>query len=890
MIHMNEDEITSLPGLSDAIKFKQYSGYLNASKGRHHFYWFVESESDPQNAPVVLWLTGGPGCSSIFGMITENGPFRANEDGKTLSLHDFAANKVANMVYMESPVSTGFSYDENSRQPRNDDVTTANDNYLALESFFVKYPHLKKNPFYITGESYAGVYIPMLAHEIFKRNSTINLKGLSIGNGLINGGDDSQSSLDFALGHGLITTEYYEKKIEACCECKTGVQHECDFSKAPNRTKCQSVEGSEVSTPNPYNIYDECFPDLDLQKVFNAYSKHHFEKIGLKFAINDGFKYNAKPKCPVNGHTPYLNDPAVQKALHVREGGVHWGACDGNYDRSHGYTSQVETTIELIQKYKIGRFVVYNGDFDIMCDFVTDQRFVDGIAVSTQSKKVGRYHEWSEDGQVSGRIGGFVQHYENGLSFVLARGAGHMVPEDKPEAGLQILKDLVAVNEDEITSLPGLSDAIKFKQYSGYLNASKGRHHFYWFVESESDPQNAPVVLWLTGGPGCSSIFGMITENGPFRANEDGKTLSLHDFAANKVANMVYMESPVSTGFSYDENTRSPHNNDETTANDNYLALESFFVKYPHLKKNPFYITGESYAGVYIPMLAHEIFKRNSTINLKGVAVGNGALNAGHDSQSSLDFALGHGLVTTDWYAKKIEACCECTAGIQHECDFSKAPNKTKCDSVPNVRVSTPNPYNIYDECFPDLNLQEVFNTYHKQHFEKIGLKFSISDGLKQNAKPKCPKNGHTPYLNDPAVQKALHVREGSARWGACNGMSHYQKGADISQVKTTIELIHKYKIGRFVVYNGDFDIVCDFVTDQRFVDGIAVSTQSKKLGSYRKWTEDGKPDGRIGGFVQHYENGLSFVLARDAGHMVPEDRPEAALQILKDLIGISKL
>ncbi|CAG2171977.1 unnamed protein product [Oppiella nova] len=105
----NLDEITSLPGLSQPIKFKQYSGYLNASKGRHHFYWFVESETDPENAPVVLWLTGGPGCSSLFAMMTENGPFSANEDGVTLSSREHAWNTVANMVFMESPVSTGYT-------------------------------------------------------------------------------------------------------------------------------------------------------------------------------------------------------------------------------------------------------------------------------------------------------------------------------------------------------------------------------------------------------------------------------------------------------------------------------------------------------------------------------------------------------------------------------------------------------------------------------------------------------------------------------------------------------------------------------------------------------------------------------------------------------------
>ncbi|CAG2177428.1 unnamed protein product [Oppiella nova] len=103
---------------------------------------------------------------------------------------------------------------------------------------------------------------------------------------------------------------------------------------------------------------------------------------------------------------------------------------------------------------------------------------------------------------------------------------------------------------------------------------------------------------------------------------------------------------------------------------------------------------------------------------------------------------------------------------------------------------------------------------------------------------------------------------------------------------KTTLELINDYKIERFLVYNGDFDTVCNFIGDQRFVDGLGF----KKIGRYSPWTVDGKPDGVIGGFVEKYEKGLSFVLIRGAGHMVPHDKPEAALQMFKDLIGVSKL
>ncbi|CAG2183169.1 unnamed protein product, partial [Oppiella nova] len=128
---------------------------------------------------------------------------------------------------------------------------------------------------------------------------------------------------------------------------------------------------------------------------------------------------------------------------------------------------------------------------------------------------------------------------------------------------------ILAANEDLITDLPGLSTPINFKQYSGYLDASKGRHYFYWFFEATKDPENAPVVLWLTGGPGCSSVFAMFTENGPFRINKDGKTVELHDHSWNTVANILYLESPAGTGFSYDSNNNYT-NNDETTSLDNY--------------------------------------------------------------------------------------------------------------------------------------------------------------------------------------------------------------------------------------------------------------------------------------------------------------------------------
>jgi carboxypeptidase C (cathepsin A) len=82
------DEILSLPGWAGKLPSKQYSGYLNVSDTRLH-YWLVESEADPANAPTVLWFNGGPGCSSLDGFIYEHGPFVVSSDFQTLSLREY---------------------------------------------------------------------------------------------------------------------------------------------------------------------------------------------------------------------------------------------------------------------------------------------------------------------------------------------------------------------------------------------------------------------------------------------------------------------------------------------------------------------------------------------------------------------------------------------------------------------------------------------------------------------------------------------------------------------------------------------------------------------------------------------------------------------------------
>lgn len=156
-------KVTQLPGVPAPPSFDMYAGYVtvDATAGRNLFYWLVEAQTAPHTAPLVLWMNGGPGCSSLFGFLTEHGPYRVNDDGKTLSANAYSWNRAANMLYLEAPAGVGFSYALDGNYTTGDDDVAAN-NYRFLLGFFEQYPEYQGRPFYIAGESYAGHYVPQV--------------------------------------------------------------------------------------------------------------------------------------------------------------------------------------------------------------------------------------------------------------------------------------------------------------------------------------------------------------------------------------------------------------------------------------------------------------------------------------------------------------------------------------------------------------------------------------------------------------------------------------------------------------------------------------------------------------------------------------------------------
>jgi carboxypeptidase C (cathepsin A) len=161
--HLASDDST----LCDPVK--QYTGYFKLTTGdKHYFYWFFESRENPATAPVALWLTGGPGCSSEVALFGENGPCKVNKAGSNTTRNPYSWNSKANLLYVDQPTGTGFSYGTGLDH---NEVGVADDMYSFLQLFFKAHPQYQKLPFFAFGESYA-VTISRPSRTRFGRTTT----------------------------------------------------------------------------------------------------------------------------------------------------------------------------------------------------------------------------------------------------------------------------------------------------------------------------------------------------------------------------------------------------------------------------------------------------------------------------------------------------------------------------------------------------------------------------------------------------------------------------------------------------------------------------------------------------------------------------------------------
>ncbi|XP_018480491.2 serine carboxypeptidase 24 isoform X1 [Raphanus sativus] len=452
------DRIKALPG-QPKVTFSQYSGYVNVneSHGRSLFYWLTESNS-PHTKPLLLWLNGGPGCSSVaYGASEEIGPFRINKTGSNLFLNKFSWNKDANLLFLESPVGVGFSYTNTSSDLKNfGDEQTAQDNLIFLIKWLSRFPQYKYRDFYIAGESYAGHYVPQLAKKIHDYNKAfskpiINLKGfmvtnkkglsssnlkiwvtfminqrslfIKVGNAVTDNEYDSIGTVAYWWTHAIISDKTYKSILKNCNFTAEKVSDDCD--RAVNYAM-----NHEFGDIDQYSIYTPTC-------VASKQKKTGF--LRMKNTLLRRRRSGYDP-CTESYAEKYYNRLDVQRAMHANVTGIRykWTACSDVLIRN--WKDSDKTMLPVYKELAAAglRIWVFSGDTDSVVPVTATRFSLSHLNLPVKTP----WYPWYSGNQV----GGWTEVYK-GLTFATVRGAGHEVPLFEPKRALILFKSFLAGKE-----------------------------------------------------------------------------------------------------------------------------------------------------------------------------------------------------------------------------------------------------------------------------------------------------------------------------------------------------------------------------------------------------------------------------------------------------------
>jgi cathepsin A (carboxypeptidase C) len=389
--------------------------------------------------------------------------------------------------------------------------------------------------------------------------------------------------------------------------------------------------------------------------------------------------------------------------------------------------------------------------------------------------------------------------------------------------------------------------------------------YFFWLFESKSDPANDPLIMWLSGGPGCSSQLALFAENGPCSISQDGKTTSINPSSWHNKANVMWVDQPAGTGFSTGFGTH----NEDGVADNMLMFLQGFFAKFPQYAKTKFYIFGESYAGHYIPAISHKIWEANKAgdgvhIPMAGIAIGNGLTNP--EEQYKWYAKMGHdGGVDVGGHAPGVynglvygamelatPACIEsikvCNNGAFNATACTVSAEGCNLATQIPYRLTGKNPYNMKIKC-------EHGNLCYD--FERIAT-----------------------YLNMKEVKDALGTKKG---WGSCNMAVNlaFQLGGDwmVNYHTKLPDLLHDGV--EVLIYAGDLDYICNWLGNKAWTKLLEWEGKDDfNKAADNDWQVSDKTVARL-----RTAKNFHFMQVFEAGHMVPMDQPEASLAMVNAFI-----
>jgi carboxypeptidase C (cathepsin A) len=454
--------------------------------------------------------------------------------------------------------------------------------------------------------------------------------------------------------------------------------------------------------------------------------------------------------------------------------------------------------------------------------------------------------------------------------------------------------------------------------YAGTLPMDNGDRYgslMFWMFAPDAPSVNDAMVIWLNGGPGCTSInAGLLFENSPvttplrpagFCCSTKDDPLVYNKYSWTNASAIMYVEQPVSVGFS--QGGPLPQN-EEDFAGDFHVFYQNFLKVFPQYQSYRVFIVGESYAGMYAPAIARRMYweTKNLTannkinknnyndhnkhvflpINLAGVALGNGWMDARVQGPVVIDYAYWHGLI--DAYTKD---------ALHQEFDRCMAAydkHKVEKEQTPFHRFTIP------DECSVMSAVLEAAGkgllpdnpggplTYDVTTWDTY-QSLQHGDNIDQT-------NGR--FMNNPKVKKLLHAPKNVTWHGCLPGAGRRRRrrltasasddksllpGATLlahDQPESTVPYVAELLDAGIpvLVYNGDRDLSTCAQGSEMLLNSMSWSgAEGWRTTPRGLWVA---PNGQVAGYAKSHK-GLGFVVVYNSGHMVPTNQPVAGLDLI---------
>ncbi|KAL1831749.1 hypothetical protein ACET3Z_001400 [Daucus carota] len=433
---------------------------------------------------------------------------------------------------------------------------------------------------------------------------------------------------------------------------------------------------------------------------------------------------------------------------------------------------------------------------------------------------------------------------------------------------LFVLNQVVADSHSAVKFLPGFRGPLPFNLQTGYVGVDESEdvQLFYYFVESERNQMEDPLILWLTGGPGCSGFTALANGIGPLYFREERYNGTLPTLYSNhntwtKIASMIFLDLPVGTGFSYGRTTIASSSNDSQACAQAVQFVRKWLLSRPEFLSNPLYVGGDSYAGIFVPIVTQIISNENEaaiepSINLKGYLAGN-PLTSYADSNFSILFSHGMGIISDELYESLRRSC-----GLY---DQKSDSDSAECSQS----------LEVYEQCTSGLNQYNILEKKCDRHEPQ--LRRSLSDekraaidrsGESSLSALECPVAALSLYgywFNDESVQEALHIRKGTiGTWVRCNrdNLAYEILITDVKPYHANLST----KGYKSLIFSGDHDFMIPFQSTQAWIRNLNYSI----IDDWRPWIVDGQ----YAGYTRTYSNKMTFVTVKGGGHTTSQYNP----------------